>query len=578
MSASGLIDHGHGDSKILVRSPYTTTFAHMGEVYVYHDLYGYILKMSPDIVDFLNQFRGGARPDEVCKAYATAFEEQTPESFVGIFLQFGCLIRPDHEQLQDILEMIPVRGRWNVWETQLDGGLLFYTAWGDNPIAQHRLSADEAKVYWAIDGERTLKAIAFDEGLSEDVVLGTIKRLAHHGVQAVKLSALALRFYKKRPAMRPQYLNSTMPYARYEPGESTVPPAIESFFSPEGYYRGEVENADDQFDHEETTLSHLLRLPHPALGGRTYGESLARALFEKDRIPEGEVKILEVGGGLGFMAKAVCESLIAAGRTVTYHILELSPTLAAAQRERTAGLPVTIHMGDALTTAFPDVGYDLVLANEMIGDLMAVKLAHKTFGLGEEDHDDAKFDAGLATSGLAGELIKKYTMPIGDAPDPFYLNLGAWQFVERLHPVMKPGATAVITEFGEMGKWPRLSTQLDHPELSIHFGHLTLVARAVGFETDFAFVMDLIELRRDLEGLATTRSYFRALKALLADRGVELEKIGYTRQMFEALLADKVDLARLGDIQFDRIEDRLMGLVPHEFKALIVRKPVTTEA
>ena len=36
-----IIDHGHGDSRLLVRSPYTTTFEHMGEVYVYHDLYGY---------------------------------------------------------------------------------------------------------------------------------------------------------------------------------------------------------------------------------------------------------------------------------------------------------------------------------------------------------------------------------------------------------------------------------------------------------------------------------------------------------------------------------------------------------
>lgn len=578
-----IIDHGHGDSRLLVRSPYTTSFAHMGEVYVYHDLYGYILKMSPDLLAFLDEFKAPIRPDEVCRKHANSFEEQTPESFVGIFLQFGCLIKPDHDQVNDLWEMIPVRGRWNVWQREKDGGLTFYCAWGDNPLTKLTLTPDEARVWWSIDGEKTLRAIQFDEQVPPEVVLGVVKKLGHHSVQALKLSALGLRFYKKRPQMKPQYLTSTMPYRPYVPGADGVlgelPKALEDYFSPEGYYRGEIEDADQQFDHEETTLAHLFRIPHPALGGRTYGQAVIDALMKKERVPDGELKVLEIGGGLGYMAKAVVEALVAAGRKVTYHIMELSPVLAAAQRERTAGLPVTVHMGDVLKDAFPDTGYDLVLANEMIGDLMAVKLDHARFGLGQgEEVDDATFEAGLAASGLAGELVKKYTVPIGDAPDPFYLNIGAWQLAERLFGVMKPGATAWITEYGELGKWPVLSTHLDHPELSIHFGHLTVVARELGFETDYDFVMDLIDMRRDLEGLQTTRSYFRALTALLAERGITLEKVGYTREMFVELLGDKVQPGEIGEIAFDRIEDRLMGLVPHEFKAILLKKPVTVEA
>ena len=69
-----------------------------------------------------------------------------------------------------------------------------------------------------------------------------------------------------------------------------------------------------------------------------------------------------------------------------------------------------------------------------------------------------------------------------------------------------------------------------------------------------------------------------ATKKLLAERGVELEKIGYTRQMFAELLGDKVAPGDVGEIAFDRIEDRLMGLVPHEFKAIILKRPVTVEA
>lgn len=299
----------------------------------------------------------------------------------------------------------------------------------------------------------------------------------------------------------------------------------------------------------------------------------------KGLVKEGAVKVLEIGAGLGFVAKAVCEALKAAGRDVTYHILELSPALAKAQKERTAGLPVTITMGDCLKDPLPDAGYDLVISNEMIGDLLAVRLTHEQAGLAQgEEHSDDVMEAALAKTGVAGELVMKYKVPIGDAPDPFYLNLGAWQLAERLWDAVTPGGTVFMTEFGEMGRWPRLSTQLDHPELSIHFGQLMLVARQIGWQTAFEFVMDFIELRRDQQGFASTRSYFRALKALLADKGIDLQKIGYTRKMFEELLGEKVRLDHIGDIRFEPIEDRLMGLVPHEFKAVFLTKPVAVSA
>ncbi|MFO0747039.1 MAG: class I SAM-dependent methyltransferase [Myxococcota bacterium] len=577
-AADEALDHGHGDSKLLLRSPYTTTFAHMGEVYIFHDLYGYILKCSPDILDFLNEFKEPQRPDQVCVRYANAFEDTAPEMFVGIFLQHGCLIKPNHDQLQDIKDMIPVQGRWNVFERSTDGTMTFWTAWGENPIAQVHLSAEETSVWDAFDGERSLKVIQFDLGLPMETVLATVKKLAHHTVQAVKLSALNMRFYRKRPQDKPPYLTSTMPYKRFESGDA-LPPGFDHLFSPEGYYRTEVHDADEQFDHQETTLSHLLRVPHPALGGRTYGEAVVDGLLKKGLVRDGEIKVLEIGAGLGFVAKAVCEALQAAGRKVTYHILELSPTLAAAQKERTAGLPVSITMGDCLKDPFPDAGYDLVLSNEMIGDLLAVRLTHAQTGLDQgEEHDDAKMEEALAKTGEAGAMVMKYKVPIGDAPDPFYLNLGAWQLAERLWDAVAPGGTVLMTEFGEMGRWPRLSTQLDHPELSIHFGQLMLVAKQVGWQADFEFVMDLIELRRDQQGFASTRSYFRALKAMLASRGVELQKVGYTKKMLEDLLGEKARLDHIGDIRFEPIEDRLMGLVPHEFKAVILKRPVVASA
>ena len=66
-----------------------------------------------------------------------------------------------------------------------------------------------------------------------------------------------------------------MPYASWKPGQPEPQPVGLT-----DYYKHDVTKggAENQFDHVETTLSHLLRIPHPALNGRTYGHALADAL------------------------------------------------------------------------------------------------------------------------------------------------------------------------------------------------------------------------------------------------------------------------------------------------------------
>jgi len=232
-----------------------------------------------------------------------------------------------------------------------------------------------------------------------------------------------------------------------------------------------------------------------------------------------------------------------------------------------------VHEGNVLDSPWPQSNYDLIIANEMLGDLPAGQLSHTEAGLDREDLEGEAFQAHLAEQGATGEMISRYTLPIGDAPDPFYVNLGAIKLVELAWDVLKPGGMAVFTEFGEMSRWPILSSQLDHPEFSIHFGHLMMVARSLGFETELVFVMDLIDMDRDMEGMRTTRSYFRALQALLESHDVKISKIGFTREMLEERLEGKVDMKGIGDFHFAPIEERLMGLVPFEFKALILTRP-----
>jgi len=345
--------------------------------------------------------------------------------------------------------------------------------------------------------------------------------------------------------MAPPYLSSTMPYASWKPGRP-VPQPVELT----DYYKHDVTKADEQFDHQETTLSHLLRIPHPALRKRTYGQALADALVAKGLVKEGRVRILEIGAGLGYVAQHVIERLHEAGRQVDYTILELAPALADAQKQR-LGETATWILGDALAAKVPEAAFDLILSNEMVGDLPA------------ETPTPEEVVAVAGRYGVNGD----------DAPTPCYLQTGAFQLIERIAKWLAPGGAAVVTEFGDVTRWPVLSSQLDHPELSTHFGHLTQTAVFVGLKASVEFVIDLLDFDRTQQGLATTRSHFRALRALAADAGLELPKIGYTPELLAHTVSGKLDLATIGELRWDRIEDRLMGLVPHEFKALLATKP-----
>jgi hypothetical protein len=541
----------------------------MGEVYVYHDLYGTILKMSPDVLDVLGAFDEPADPDVVTERFRDAFEGEPPETFIGIFLQFHCLDEPDADPFEPWWRMVPVHGRWNVWRRSDDGGLALWTAWGERSVARHELSPAEAVVFFAMDGETHARSLADTHG--EALVRDLLVRLVHHDVQAVKLSHVPLSFYEGRQNMKPPYLTSTMPYPPYEEVGAGDPPGVLTDTAP--YHEKEIVDGDRQFDHLETTLSHLFREPHPALGERTYGAALVEGLLERGLLSEdGEtVRVLEIGGGLGEVAHGAVSALQARGVEVVWEMLELSPVLARAQKTRCQGLPVVVKLGNVLTDPWPYRAYDLILANEMMGDLPSAELTHVQAGLDDETLQGDAHRAHLAELGPIGEIINRYTIPLGDAPDPFWLNVGPIALVERVAAHLSPGGVAVLTEFGEMSRWPIVSTHLDHPELSIHFGHLMIVARELGLESELVYVMELIEMDRDLEGLETTRSYFRALSAMLADAGLELRKIGYTREMFDALTAPLG--SDFGDVEFSPIEDRLMGLVPHEFKALVLQKP-----
>jgi SAM-dependent methyltransferase len=556
----------------LRRSAHLSTFAHMGAVYLFHDLYGYLMEMSADVLEVVDAFGDGAATDDVVARFDGRFDGASPRQFVDVFYQHACLVEPDEDELAALWPMVAVKGRWNAWRRHGDRVTL-WTAWGDAPIRRVELDAADTAIWDALDGERRLAELRGRH--DPERVLALVRRLVHSDVQALKLTMFPLSTYAKRPQLAPPYLASTMPYRRWTPADGAPWDAYDAagrVVSPASHYADDVDDADLQFDHHETTLSHLFRRPHPALGGRTYGAALVDALAARGALPDaGPVRVLELGAGLGYVATAVYDALTDRGLEVSYDILELSLTLATAQRARFGHRPGTWTLGDALTATPPRAGYDLVLANEMLGDLPALRVTRAELGLDTEGGGSVD-PARLEALGPDAARLARLGVFLDDAPEPALLLTGAVALVERIAGWLAPGGVAVLTEFGEYGTWPRLSTHLDHPELSIHFGQLQQAARGAGLRSELAFVIDLLDVDRDARGLATTRSHFRALRALFADAGVTLEKVGYTPALLDAAVGGALALEDVGELRWDRIEDRLMGLVPHEFKALIARR------
>ncbi|MDB4958686.1 MAG: hypothetical protein JWO36_6255 [Myxococcales bacterium] len=551
----------------LRRSNHLSWFAHMGAVYLFHDLYGYLMQMSPDIADLIEAFEGGADTEETIAYFKPRFTDADPRQFVDVLLAHAVLIDPNEDEIEGVWAFVPIKNKWNVWQRREDR-MTLWTAWGERPVQQIFLDPEETKIWDAIDGEKRLIEMRHHHDNAK--IISLVRRLVHNDVQALKMSMMPWAIYAKRPAMAPPYLSSTMPYPAWKPG-TPVPPAADLT----DYHLEHIAQADAQFDHHETTLSHLLRVPHPALAGRTYGQALTDALLP--RLPESALRVLEIGAGLGYVARDVIARLTAAGRKVDYTIVELSPALAAAQQER-LGTGAKWVMGDVLHAQLPDGAFDLIISNEMVGDLPAKQLSRTDLGLALDGTGNADRDKLRGYSAIAADYIN-----VDDAPEPLYLQTGAYELVAKIAKWLAPGGTAIVTEFGELAAWPRLSTHLDHPELSTNFGHLHQVARGAGLDAKVEFVMDLIDLDRSQQGLATTRSHFRALRALAEDAGIDLPKIGYTHELLEQACAPagasvshlpgKLDLATVGDLRWDKIEDRLMGLVPHEFKALLATKP-----
>jgi SAM-dependent methyltransferase len=359
------------------------------------------------------------------------------------------------------------------------------------------LSSADLRVHLAVNNSRTVLQLAQRTGL---------------GVEAV-LAALSPFFRAEQPAYQ---LRRTPPRPRDRSLHHLVAPA-----RPAGHRRADhfdaagattlgawhedgITDATTHFDDVETTFAHAFARPHPALEGEPYGARLYDRLVRRGLLPEGAT-VLEVGPGTGQVARDLLDADQAADRPRIrrYIRLDRSPVLLAAQNEL---VPESegIH-GDATSPPLPDASVDLLLSNEVLADLPAVPWT---------PHAD----------GPVGERVVRYGLSVLPGPGPY--NLGAWQLVEAGSRLLKPGGAMVLTEFGAVDEVPTETRQLNHPEVSIHFRHLALVAAGCGLHAQLEPVADLLDVQPHTAWLS--RASWEGIRALFRAEQRHVEARAWT--------------------------------------------------
>ena len=386
---------------------------------------------------------------------------------------FGMNGRP-----QELSTLIPHRSRWSL----LSSYTLIHPIPAQRSSGGYRyqsipLSEQQQKLWLRIDGKKTLHILANEFELSVRTIHHLLTPLCTYEVQAIQLRNKALGSSHRallhlHAPLVPQNKRNDHMYDEY--GGTTL----------EQFHSSEILDAYTHFDNVEITLAHALEQPHPSLRMESFGTAIAQTLLP---MAHREINdILELGPGTG----ALAEGWYTHHSPTRYIRMDASLELLRAQEKR---LPYTESLSaHAPNIPLPSDTIDLFICNEVIADLRASSI---------EDPD-------VQTS------IQKYNITLEE--EQSWINLGAWKLLESLWKILRPGGMGYISEFGDVYEIPTETIQLNHPEVSIHFGQLEQVAQQIGFQTKLLSLPKLLKMDMDQRWLS--KHSYCALRAALHEK------------------------------------------------------------
>jgi ubiquinone/menaquinone biosynthesis C-methylase UbiE len=320
---------------------------------------------------------------------------------------------------------------------------------------------------------------------------------------------------------------------------------------------------DGHFDAIETTVSHLFREPNEALGDLTYGRVLMRQFRRLGWFNPKPRVILEVGGGLGYLARELGKELLPFEKQATKYLsLDITQPFLRLQvsRAKDGGWNCAGTHADGETLPLTDNSVDLVIDNENMADMTPVKLTKKELAEGRSDSEQHQ---------EALDCIRRLRLSIGqNLPEEVIFNLGPIRFIAELWRVLKPGGHAFLSEFGIDEGWPSAVKLPGHTEYEVQYGQLRQAVRWLGFQERYLSLPQFLGLKPDTKVLCTGAVYTiqRFCQALNKPFTIRV----YTEKELQQALGDM--LPKLHGCHYhDIVDPAWFSLL--DFKVLLLEKP-----
>ena len=320
---------------------------------------------------------------------------------------------------------------------------------------------------------------------------------------------------------------------------------------------------DGHFDLIETTVSHLFREPNDTLNGLTYGRLLMRQLRKLGWFTPKPRVIVEVGGGLGYLARELGKELLPFEKqTIRYISLDITQPFLTLQvtRAKAGGWGGIGTRANGEWLPFKDNSVDLVIDNENMADMTPVKLTRRELldGTGDRPQHQEALD-----------WIRRVRLPLGtDLPEDVIFNLGPFRFVAELWRVMKPGGRAFLTEFGVEEGWPAPVKLPGHTEYEVQYSHLRQATRWLGFQERYLSLPQFLAIKPDTKVLCTGAAY--TIQRFCQAMNKPFTVRAYQEKELQQALGDM--FPKLHGCHYHDVADPAwFGLL--DFKVLLLEKP-----